>query len=84
MTFRDWAPWGLDVWTWGWIVFIVFFFVWEVLSGLYGGAQQLTHHLRPVFLSVPFVWFVALGVWLWLGIHLLAPTLEEWILRSAG
>ncbi len=81
MTFRDWAAWRLDWQTWGWIAFIAYFFVWETITQ---GGQQLTNHLRPVFLSVPFIWFVALGVWLWLGIHLLAPTLEEWILRSAG
>lgn len=84
MTFRDWAPWDLDVWTLGWDFWIAFFIIWETASGIWGEQEQLTNHLRPVFLSAPVIWFLAFGIWLWLGVHLLVPTLEAWISKSAG
>lgn len=84
MSFLDWTPWDWDIWTAGWTVWAVFFFVWEVASRWFGGKEMLTDHLRPVFLSAPVVWFIFLGIWLWLGIHLLAPTLEAWISRAAA
>lgn len=66
-----WQVWGLDWWTVGWIVWIVFFFVWETWALLAGNNQELTEHLRPVFLSSSLTWFIVLGVWLWLGWHFL-------------
>lgn len=82
--FADWRPWDLDVWTTGWAAWMLFFFVWEALSRVYGGKEMLTDHLRPIFLSQPPIWFIAFGLWLWLGIHLLVPTLESWLIRSAA
>ena len=68
----DWSAWRLDLFTWGWIVWILFFFVWESAALYARTGQELTEHLRPVFASQPVVWFLAVGLWLWLGVHLLA------------
>lgn len=81
--YRDWMPWDWDVWTIGWVAWMAFFFLWEVASRRWGGKEMLTDHLRPVFLSEPLVWFIAFGLWLWIGVHLLVPTLESWIVRAA-
>jgi len=77
----DWSAWSLDIWTKGWIAWLVFFVVWETLALRAGDGQELTQHLRPIFLSVPVVWWIAFGLWLWVGIHLLAPALEQSLLR---
>ena len=77
----DWSVWQLDVWTKGWIAWILFFIVWETLTLRAGTGQELTQHLRPIFLSVPVVWWIAVGLWLWAGVHLLAPALESALLR---
>ena len=77
----DWSVWQLDVWTKGWIAWLAFFIVWETLSLRAGTGQELTQHLRPIFLSVPVVWWVAFGLWLWVGVHLLAPSIEASIMR---
>lgn len=63
--------WSLDVWTWGWIVWILFFVGWETATLLSNNNQELTEHLRPVFLSAPPVYFLTMGLWLWLGWHFL-------------
>lgn len=73
------SPWALDWQTIGWIVFIVFFIVWEAVTGYAGPNQQLTHHLREVFDIAPVTWWIATGLWLWMGPHFLAPSLETWI-----
>lgn len=59
------------MWTLGWIIWLAAFFVWETLSLLDNRNQELTEHLRPVFLSQPITWFLALGLWLWIGYHFL-------------
>lgn len=82
--FGNWAPWDWDIFTAVWTVWMVFFFVWEAVSRHFGGHEMLTDHLRPIFLSYPVVWFIAFGIWLWLGVHLLAPTLEAWISSSTS
>lgn len=79
----DWSVWQLDVWTKGWLAWILFFIVWETLSLRAGTGQELTQHLRPIFLSVPVVWWLAFGLWLWVGVHFLAPAIESSILRIA-
>lgn len=84
MTLRDWTAWGLDFWTWGWVAWLLFFVVWETLSGVYGGREMLTDHLRPVIGAAPILWWTMFGLWLWLGVHLLAPAVEAWIARSVG
>ncbi len=81
--FWTWASWDLDWQTGGWIVFLLYFPVWEAITG-FSVQEQLTHHLRPLFLSIPVLWFVGFGLWLWLGIHMFAPTVEEWLMDVAS
>lgn len=82
--FWTWSTWDLDMWTVGWLAWILFFAVWETLSSFSEDAEMLTNHLRPIFLSMPLTWFLTAGLWLWLGFHMLAPVLEDWIPRAAG
>lgn len=67
----SWDVWGMDMFTTGWVVWILFFAVWETWALIVGTNQELTEHLRPVFLSSPPTWFLAFGLWLWLGFHFL-------------
>lgn len=78
----NWSVWQLDVWTTGWLVWLAFFIVWETLTLRAGTGQELTQHLRPLFLSVPVVWWLFFGLWLWVGVHFLAPAIEEALLRA--
>lgn len=80
----SWDVWSLDHETWGWIIFLLYFAAWETYTGVIGTGNMLTDHLRPVFLSAPPTYFLAVGLWLWLGVHFLAPTLEIWIVLRAG
>ena len=80
----NWSTWGLDWATWGWIFWILFFVVWETLTLMVGTNQELTEHLRPVFLFAPVTWFMAVGAWLWLGIHLLWPAAEAALQQATG
>jgi hypothetical protein len=64
-----------------WLVWIVYFFVLETVTLLAGTNQELTEHLRPVFLSAPLTWFIGVGVWLWLGVHFFAPSIESMLNR---
>lgn len=82
MKLFSWNTWDLDIWTYGWIVWSLFFFVWEFLSAHFagqGGGEMLTDHLRPLFHVAPVTWFMVFGLWVWLGIHFLAPTFERWL-----
>lgn len=89
MSFRDWAVWRFDLPTL-WVYFWMFQFVAiEYLTSQVSPVedwqgQMVTDHWRVVLGSAPLLWFVGFGVWVWLGIHLLAPTLEAWIIRSTG
>ena len=66
-----WEAWtSLGPYTWGWIVWVVWFFVleaWAIMGTGYLGT--LTAHLRPVFAEHPLAFFLALGAYLWLGFH---------------
>jgi hypothetical protein len=75
-----WSAWHFDHLTWGWIVWIAFFAVWETYSLVLHPGQELTAHLRPLFLEHPLTWWLALGTWLWLGFHFLAPAAETGLL----
>lgn len=89
MTSRDWAVWQLD-WPTLWVYAIgLQFGLLEVLTSGVSPfeswrGQMVTDHLRVVFGGAPLLWFVGFGLWLWVGIHLLAPTLEAWIIRRTG
>lgn len=66
-----WEVWGLDMFTIGWIAWMLFFFIWEIWALIVGSNQELTEHLRPIFLSQSLAWFLAFGLWLWIGFHFL-------------
>lgn len=76
-----WSVWKPTWSTIGWIAWLAFFIVWETVTLYYGEKDALTNHLRPVFLNHPLTWFVALGLWLWIGVHFLAPALERWLIE---
>lgn len=84
----NWETWDWDIWTIGWVIWMAFFPVWETITSLVNdgtsSGEMLTDHLRPALISAPVLWFVALGVWLWLGIHLLVPALEAWLHNAVG
>ena len=57
------------------------FFVGEMLSRMYGGNEMATDHLRPLFHAAPVTWWIAFGIWIWLGFHFLWPAGEAWLFR---
>jgi hypothetical protein len=81
---NTWAAWAIDHQTVGWIVWLLFFVVWEAYTLIVHPGQELTAHVRPLFLEHPTTWFIALGLWLWTGAHFLAPNLEKWIIETAS
>lgn len=79
MSLFSWNTWDIDHETVGWIIFIIYFAVWEAYTASRPGQEMLTDHLRPVFHAAPVTWFIVFGLWLWLGIHFLSPALEQWL-----
>lgn len=80
-----WGTWNWDAATAAWTIWLLWFVVWESWAILSGQLHHtLTWHLRPPLLSHPLLWFLALGAWLWLGVHFLAPRIESDIVRSFG
>lgn len=68
----SWRAWQLDAATWAWLVWIVWFVVLETYALATDARHDaLTAHLRPLFIEHPLLWFVGIGVWAWLGWHLL-------------
>lgn len=82
MSGYSWGAWDLDHLTWGWIAWIAFFFVWEFYALFVHPGEELTHHLRPLFVSMPLTWYLALGLWLWLGFHFLLEPFHRWFWQS--
>ncbi len=80
----DWTAWAMDHFTVGWIVWMIFFFVWEFYGIAAGAENTLTWHLRPLFHAAPPTWYIGVAVWLWLGPHFFWPGLEERIARLVG
>lgn len=76
--------WDFDWQTWGWVGFILYFAVWEAVTAWAGPDEMLTDHLRDVFHSAPITWYVAFGIWLWMGPHFLWPGLEKWWATLTG
>jgi hypothetical protein len=74
---RDWSAWGWDAFTAAWVIWMAAFLVIEFAALWLRPGQELTAHLRPVFHAYPITWFLALGLWLWLGVHFLWPSLER-------
>lgn len=78
MTWRAW------VWDWEtatWVAWLAVFVVLESYTLWRGQGQELTAHVRPLFLEHPLTWWLAFGAWVWLGLHFLAPRLEYTVLR---
>lgn len=76
----SWAAWRLDALTWSWIAWMLAFVALETIALVWHPGQELTAHLRPLFGEHPLTWWLALGAWLWLGIHFLAWRWEQQIL----
>jgi hypothetical protein len=76
----SWSAWKLDPLTWAWIVWVLAFVVLETVALWKFRGDELTAHLRPLFLSTPITWYLAFGLWLWLGVHFLAPRIERELL----
>lgn len=76
----SWAAWKWDHLTLGWVVWLAFFALWETYALTFHKGDELTAHLRPVFQSVDLAWFIAAGLWLWLGKHFLV----DGVFLSAG
>lgn len=74
---RDWSAWGWDFWTMSWVAWIVWFIIIEALALYFRPGQALTAHVRPLFHVFPILWFIGFGLWLWLGVHFLLPSLER-------
>lgn len=77
----SWEPWKLDLTTWLWIGWLVYFAVLETVTLMQGKDQELTTHLRPVFQSMDLAYLAAVALWLWLGKHFLVDGLwlaEGW------
>lgn len=74
---NPWKAWDWDVTTMGWVLWIIAFVVLESYTIVQGKGEELTNHLRPVFLEQTLTWWIALGAWIWLGLHFLAPRVER-------
>lgn len=72
----NWSAWKLDGWTVAWLAWIVFFFALETWTLAARSHNELTAHLRPLIQSAPPVWFIGLGLWLWLGLHFLIQGMD--------
>lgn len=75
-----WKSWDWDYTTVGWIIFIIYFVAWEAYTGIRYEGEMLTDHLRPIFHAAPITWWLTFGLWLWLGVHFLAPSWERGLL----
>lgn len=67
----NWAAWKLDIYTWVWLIWIAWFFIWETYTLGWHKGQELTAHLRPLIQSNSLVWFIAAGTIAWLAYHFL-------------
>lgn len=79
-----WRAWDLDWLTWSWIGWLVAFVVLETVALVQGKGEELTAHVRPVFLEQPLTWWLGLGAWLWLGFHFLWPAAERGLQRMVS
>ncbi len=78
----NWSAWDFD-WLTIWIVlWIVQFALIEWFGA--GKGEMVTDHLRPIFHAAPLTWWIAFGVWMWLGPHMLWPSAESHIAKVMG
>lgn len=80
MVRQPWTAWDLDWLTILWVLWIAQFVVLEFVALRWHPGQELTAHLRPLFLEHPLTWWLTFGAWVWLGLHFLAPKLEQALL----
>jgi len=78
------GPWGAWHWlTVAWLVWIAAFVALETYALIVHPGYELTAHIRPVFVAHPLLWWLAAGLWVWLGWHFLAWRWElavvEWL-----
>jgi hypothetical protein len=80
--FFDWSAWRADLMT----VWILLWVLQFALIEWFGASSNnmVTDHLRPIFQAAPLTWWIGLGVWLWLGPHMLWPAAEEALRRTVG
>jgi len=82
---HDWSTWMSGGWRWFWVAWFAAFVIAETITLWRYPGQELTAHIRPLFNSHPLTWYLLLGLWLWMGIHFLAPAQEgkflEWLTR---
>ena len=77
-----WTAWQESTWlTWAWVGWIAAFIVLETVALVQEPKWTLTWHLRPLFTEHALTWFLALGLWLWLGLHFLLPAWEDRLLE---
>lgn len=81
-----WTAWGLDAPTWAFIFWIVWFIGWESWAFTQPDAyiHTWTAHIRPIFHAAPITWMIGFILWLWFGIHIFLPGVEQLILRIAN
>lgn len=80
----NWSAWRIDPWTIAWAAWIICFFVLETWTLVNRSHNELTAHLRPVIQFAPPVWFIGLGLWLWLGLHFLVQGMDWRALFRVG
>ena len=75
-----WRSWNWDIHTALWVFWMIQFAVYETYTLIWFRGQELTAHLRPVFQTFDLVYFLAVGLWLWLGWHFLIDGLwsHQW------
>lgn len=75
-----WRAWAIDAHTIAWIGMLTWFAVWEGIAlSHHEYLDTFTAHLRPIFISWPITWWMAIGLYVWMGVHLLVPSLETWL-----
>lgn len=72
-----WRAWDWDWTTASWTLWLLAFAVLESVTVVQGKGEELTNHLRPLFLEHPLTWWLALGTWFWIGFHFLWPAAER-------
>lgn len=83
------SVWDWDIPTLLNLLLVIGFLVLEFLTSQYSPilswrGEMVTDHWRPVFHAAPVTWWIALGLWLWLGPHFLWPAAEEALRRTVG
>ncbi len=78
-----WRAWVLDAPTLAFLGWVAWFVAWETWALRQPDAyiDTWTAHMRPVFLFAPPTWWLGLGLYVWFGVHIFAPSLERLLSR---